>query len=145
MEIKLCSKCGKNPRHNKYWCQQCLKGKNHKVYLKNKDKYKKQAYKWRLDNYERSKEIRRNSNRKLRQLALDHYGRKCACCGETIEQFLGIDHIDGNGGKHRKEIGSSHIYSWLKINKYPKGFQTLCHNCNMAKGFYGQCPHKNGL
>lgn len=35
--------------------------------------------------------------------------------------------------------------SWLKTNGYPDGFQTLCHNCNMAKGFYGICPHKEKL
>lgn len=33
------------------------------------------------------------------------------------------------------------IEEWLKKNDYPKGFQILCHNCNMSKGFYGYCPH----
>lgn len=138
---KLCSKCEKNPRHDRYWCRKCLKEKGHRLYQANKEKYKKKAIQWRLDNYERSKEIRRNQNRKLRQSALDNYGRKCACCGEAEEKFLSIDHVNGGGRKHRKEIGSSHIYNWLKQNKYPKGFQILCHNCNMAKGFYGSCPH----
>jgi len=30
---------------------------------------------------------------------------------------------------------------WLRKYNYPKGFQVLCHNCNMAKRF-GVCPHK---
>lgn len=44
-------------------------------------------------------------------------------------------------GANRKEIKIS-IYRWLRINKYPKGFRTLCHNCNMSYGFYGYCPHQ---
>jgi len=33
------------------------------------------------------------------------------------------------------------MYVWLKRNYFPTGFQLLCHNCNLAKGFYGKCPH----
>jgi len=56
---------------------------------------------------------------------------------------LGIDHINGGGGKHRKEltIQGITIYIFLKRNNYPKEYQVLCHNCNLAKGFYGECPH----
>lgn len=56
--------------------------------------------------------------------------------------FLAIDHIDGGGTQHRKSTGSKYMMSWLKVHNYPPGFQTLCHNCNMAKGFYGKCPHR---
>ena len=31
---------------------------------------------------------------------------------------------------------------WIKKNNFPKGFQILCHNCNVAKGIYGECPHE---
>jgi hypothetical protein len=31
----------------------------------------------------------------------------------------------------------------VKAAGYPKDrYQLLCHNCNMAKGFYGLCPHQ---
>jgi radical SAM protein with 4Fe4S-binding SPASM domain len=31
----------------------------------------------------------------------------------------------------------------LKNNNYPKDlFRLLCHNCNMARGCYGYCPHE---
>ncbi len=79
---------------------------------------------------------------KERQMVYDHYGHSCACCGETTYEFLTIDHINGGGFKHRKEIGSSGICNWLIKNNFPEGFQVLCYNCNCAKGFYGQCPHK---
>ncbi len=85
---------------------------------------------------------KREYHAQLRIEVLDAYGSRCACCGETEPKFLAIDHIDGGGNAHRREIGvGSNIYSWLRQNGYPEGFQVLCHNCNNAKGFYGECPH----
>jgi len=74
----------------------------------------------------------------------NHYGWKCKCCKETIKEFLTIDHINNDGAQHRKKIGSWSIalYRWLVENNFPKGFQTLCFNCNFVKGMYGKCPHK---
>jgi hypothetical protein len=72
------------------------------------------------------------------------YGGKCACCGETEPLFLEIDHINGGGGKHRKEVpGGTAIYMWLREQGYPKGeFQLLCRNCNYGKHRNGGiCPH----
>jgi 5-methylcytosine-specific restriction endonuclease McrA len=77
----------------------------------------------------------------LRRAILEHYGNCCVCCGETIPEFLAIDHINGGGKKHRKETGSN-FYAWIIKNGFPKDLQILCHNCNLAKGFYGECPHK---
>lgn len=84
---------------------------------------------------------------KLRREALEAYGGEipeCVCCGEDIPAFLALDHIDGGGAAHRREIGSRNsntMFLWAKRNGYPPIFQVLCHNCNMAKGFYGRCPH----
>ena len=86
----------------------------------------------------------------LRKEVITMYGGKCACCGETEYKFLAIDHINNDGASHRKlisnnkprwKIGGAKICRWLKKHNYPNGFQILCHNCNMAKGFYGKCPH----
>lgn len=81
---------------------------------------------------------------KLKAETMAHYGgAKCNCCGESELQFLTIDHIHGGGRKHRRQIGQGKtIYSWLKNNGYPVGYQVLCYNCNCAKGFYGECPHE---
>lgn len=87
----------------------------------------------------------KENNQKRRMIVLQFYGGnppKCACCGEKEIKFLSIDHIKGGGTKHRKEMGvGKSIYPWLIRNNFPEGFQVLCHNCNMAKGFYGICPH----
>lgn len=80
--------------------------------------------------------------------ALTFYGNnppKCICCNETEIKFLVLDHINNDGKIHRLEIKERNIYQWLKSKKYPvelkERLQVLCHNCNMAKQFYGKCPH----
>lgn len=86
----------------------------------------------------------KQARRRLRQLVLDHYGRACTCCGESEELFLEIDHIENDGAAHRKEIGvSGQFYGWLRRNKFPPGYTTLCANCNHGKQRNGGiCPHK---
>jgi hypothetical protein len=106
---------------------------------------------WRVERYkklspdvlEAERKKGRERSRALREEVLRHYGGKCACCGELRSEFLAVDHIQGGGGKHRKEIGAGTAYfSWLKKNSYPSGYRILCHNCNMAVAFYGHCPHQ---
>ena len=85
----------------------------------------------------------RDYQRRARAIVLKHYGSKCACCGEKQVEFLAIDHINNDGAKHRREVGSRNISTWLIANKFPLGFQILCHNCNYAKSLRGQCPHQS--
>ena len=83
---------------------------------------------------------RNSHNARLRLKVLKHYGGSCACCGETNEKFLAMDHVNDDGADHRKETRYSNLYSWLNANGMPPGFQVLCHNCNYAKS-RGGCPH----
>lgn len=67
-----------------------------------------------------------------KELVLTHYGKgKCACvlCGFDDIRALSIDHINGNGLEHRKQMHASNIYRWLVREGFPKGFRTLCMNC----------------
>lgn len=102
---------------------------------------------WIKKNPERQKLNLKRYRDKLRVNALSYYSNndiKCNCCGEKEINFMCLDHINNDGNKHRKKIfnkNTGSISSWLKSNNYPPGFQVLCHNCNMAKGFYGVCPH----
>lgn len=85
---------------------------------------------------------------KNKLIVLTHYGGnppKCACCGETHIEFLTIDHINGGGCKHRKQIGTNNINRWLIKNNFPEGYRVLCMNCNTSRGFYGYCPHQEGM
>ena len=95
----------------------------------------------------------RERNRLSRLTVLKFYSSEiphCACCGEKEIKFLSIDHINGGGSQHRRSMGmkkgkGGNINHWIIKNNFPTGFQVLCHNCNMAKGFYGECPHKSLL
>ena len=82
--------------------------------------------------------------RRVRDKVLTAYGDRCACCGETRREFLSIDHING-GRAHQRSLGmqgkGSNFLTWIVRNDFPDILQILCHNCNMAKGAYGQCPH----
>lgn len=79
---------------------------------------------------------------------LKHYGGdppKCACCKEHRVQFLAVDHIKRDGAEHRRQLnikGGNVFYGWLVKNAFPPGFRVLCHNCNMALGIWGVCPHE---
>lgn len=70
---------------------------------------------------------------------LTHYGNnecKCVKCGFGDIRALSIDHINGNGAEHRKEnknVRGNHVYEWLRKNKFPEGYQTLCMNCQLIK------------
>ena len=87
---------------------------------------------------------RRNYYREYRRRVLGAYSdgiMKCRCCGEGTYEFLSIDHIDGGGSAHRRTLGSKYIYSWLIQQGFPKGYQVLCHNCNMGRKINkGYCP-----
>ena len=80
----------------------------------------------------------------MRKRVFDHYGWSCACCGESVPEFLTIDHVNGDGAEHRREIGPGPAAShrWIIDRGFPDTFQTLCYNCNCAKHVYGTCPHQ---
>jgi hypothetical protein len=119
------------------------------------EKHKKELRAYALEYYNKHKEERKEKVKEYdrqrtlneNKLVFDHYGWKCICCGETEPTFLTIDHIEGNGTKHIKSIGG-HFHRWLIKNNFPKGYQTLCYNCNCSrdKNKDRQCVHtKNNL
>lgn len=124
----LCSQCGNRPPEgNGKRCQVCIDKRND----------------WYQDSTTQVKDkVRRDGNRKA---VLEHYGQECVCCREIELCFLAIDHIDGKGSTHRKEINKhgSGFFKWLVDNDFPEGFRVLCHNCNMGAYLNGGiCPHK---
>jgi hypothetical protein len=79
----------------------------------------------------------------LRAEVIAAYGGRCACCGNDFRPHLAIDHIDGGGAEERRQATSSSIYRRLRraarAGRPDPGYQVLCHNCNMAKHWYGRC------
>ena len=123
---------------------------NQRYYKRNVVDMRARSTRWYQEHPEQARERYKAWLVKLRNGVFEHYGTKCACCGETERVFLTIDHVDGGGNQHRKTLrpSGSHkassvdFYRWLRKNKYPKGFQTLCRNCNVAKYRFGICPHE---
>lgn len=116
-----CPDCGcRKPRAGKQTCEVC---------------HKSDQIRWR------------NRYQKYKELVFSHYGNKCMCCGETMKEFLTIDHINNDGAEHRRKINmksGSRIYIWIVKNGFPKDLQILCWNCNCGKRVNkGICPHKN--
>ncbi len=141
-----------------------IKKQKHESYLRNKEKVKQRVKEYKQNNKDkvrarqkkymqqpnvksRFNKYNREWSKKRREIVISHYGGVCACCEESQIEFLSMDHINGDGAKHRRELkknGHIHIYDWLIKNNFPEGFQVLCMNCNWAKGKYGYCPHKHG-
>lgn len=98
-----------------------------------------------LEDHELAKKREREATNtvRIKKVVIDHYGGRCACCGEGSLEFLSIDHVNGDGGIHRASLSRQNIYAWLRKNNFPDKFElrVLCHNCNMACAHYGYCPH----
>ena len=102
----------------------------------------------------------------LRMEVFPHYSKRhsnndvpcCRCCGEYSNmEFLAIDHILGKKVMdtipelieldYSSKMKKTKLLNWIKNNNYLSNLQTeyfqiLCHNCNVAKGVYGKCPHE---
>jgi len=82
---------------------------------------------------ERAKYLRQ-FKRKHKLEYIDEYGGKCIICGEDRWEFLTVDHVNGNGSRHRKLLGNRSgtvFYAWLKQQGWPKDdYRLLCFNCN---------------
>lgn len=94
----------------------------------------------------RARKIAREGNDRARADALKAFGNACACCGETYEPFLALDHVQGGGGKERKQFPHSRmLYRWVAKQGFPKDrYQLLCHNCNFCKGAGPACTCDRG-
>ncbi len=114
--------------------------------LRNPEKTKEYHRRWLERHPERRKEVARNwrrrnnpkvnayafvARRKLKSAVVKIYGGACACCGESEQIFLTIDHTNGNGRAHRKEMGNNdNLYRLLIRNGKPlPDYRLMCWNC----------------
>ncbi len=129
---------------------------NHKYYIEHREYFRQKRLEWGLSHpnyYQENNSIYKLNSKRRNQRAdvqaeilqkyterkiivLTYYGNgKCACvlCGFEDVRALSIDHINGGGTEHRRQIHKN-MYRWLVDNNYPKGYQTLCMNCQFIKG-----------
>jgi hypothetical protein len=152
---KYCLSCSPRGRHNTRkleqidrddsptkFCPQCkLEKPNAEFYLR-ADHRRSHSWCKRCNNDDRKARFRQD-----RYDALFHYSGgdiRCVCCGERTIEFLGLDHVNDDGAEHRRAVGGGGrpFYTWLRKTAYTyDALAVMCHNCNMARAMYGQCPH----
>ena len=117
-----------------------------RIMLVNSPEYKNYMKKYSRE-YRSNEEYKKRKNKKTRESRallrleiLNHYSNEaliCARCGFGDVRALDLDHMDNNGCDHRKAIGrrgaTYDIYSQLKREGFPEGYQVLCRNCNWIK------------
>ena len=150
-----------------------VKAKNRAYSQRPENKAKQKARDSRPDAVARRKALystpeykaKRKSNRNSERLEVLQYYSKllsksnipcCRCCGENFHiDFLAVDHIAGikkmdfepelvKSG-YSSSMGGTNLMHWIIANNFPTGFQILCHNCNVAKGYSknkNKCPHE---
>lgn len=78
---------------------------------------------------------------RLKDEFFEHYGDKCAMCGESDKRVLTVDHINDDGADHRRRVGDNTycVIRDLKVRNWPETeVQTLCYNCNAIKKMENQ-------
>ncbi len=129
-EAGLC-RCGGILLGNKKCCEYCLE------------------YRKSYGKSDEGKAARKRVTKTLKLEAIEAYGGQvCRCCGETLVEFLTLDHVNGDGAEHRKSNPNAatgrNFYLWLKRKGYPQelNLRILCMNCNFSRGTHGYCPHE---
>lgn len=110
-------------------------------YNQHKEQISKRSKLWHQANRGRVLVRRRELDRLLKYEVLTRYSMRdfpqCTICGISDIDVLNIDHIENGGRKHGESISGGalgqNLYRWLKRNDYPRGFQSLCANCNLKK------------
>jgi len=111
-------------------------------YHENVEESRRKIKEYYRKNIEKKRQYARKYNKKLRQIVVKGYGGKCSCCGENNFEFLALDHVNGGGNKERiNGVHSYTVYRRVIKENFPSEYRILCHNCNLALGFYGYCPH----
>lgn len=107
----------------------------------NGDKIRAYQAKYYKEHKTPEKERRHVAQVSWKERFIEMYGGECSCCGETVIEFLTIDHVQGQAGKKYREC-STRAYKHAAKEYRPDLFRVLCMNCNMAVRWGRICPHQ---
>ena len=152
MDDKQCKRCGEVKPYADFWfngtaanggniCKDCKRLRDAAHREANRDAYRESRRRWSANNPDREREARKRYARQLRDAIRAAYGPDCQCCGESEDAFLTLDHIEGGGSAHRKELNGK-VHQHLRREGFPPGYRILCWNCNWAYRLAGTCPHQ---
>jgi hypothetical protein len=94
------------------------------------------AKKYYQEHKEKIKHYQQRRNHEIKKQVFEHYFVEIRCenCGIDNLLLLDIHHIDGDGGKHRKETstttGSSYHYQLIQEGYPILNVKCLCANCH---------------
>lgn len=148
--MKICRRCNKEKSDEEFykikkskdgldsWCKSCKNKYNRKYSEKwnRNPKNKRKRKKWKNKWYKFHKLYHKEHHLTNSIIVLQVYSdgkMKCEICDEDDIDVLTIDHIDGGGTEHRKNINigaGSGFKRWLIKNNFPSGYRVLCRNCN---------------
>jgi hypothetical protein len=97
---------------------------------KDKELYKGQRKRY-ADNYFQA----------LKARFIELYGGRCECCGESIKEFICLDHIKGVNRKYKHETGANAYIRAIREHDTTE-YRILCNNCNQATRLGRICPHQ---
>src|SRR5579872_116651 len=153
--IKSSRKCIRCRRYKPEWmfvgpdglvaggCTECRE-KRMLEYYNNREHNLEVGKQYSKKNVDKIQKNARISAKYIRLRVLEHYGKYCECCGEDQIEFLAVDHI--NGFPEGKKRTGARLWRWLIKNLFPKGFRTLCCNCNFGRYVNGgECPHQTRI
>lgn len=111
-----------------------IKGKAREYYYDNLEENRMKA----RERYRGNRERQRKYRIGIKQEVLTYYGNgvlACVRCGFDDIRALSIDHIMGKGTEEKRKLHMQGVafYNYLKKGGYPKGYQTLCMNCQFIK------------
>jgi hypothetical protein len=145
MRSEFCFTCRVLPRNgNSSYCRKCRA-----IYLREWAKKNTRSIRAATRSYRhRHKDVlaRQNYDAKMKRRfkCRQLLGGVCACCGETRDSFLDIDHIHGGGSQQRKLHGPHRTYAEVLSMENPRSkYQLLCSNCNQSKRRLGRCEHES--
>lgn len=126
---------------DKIICKSCRNTKEISEFYRSKREKNGVEYQCKECSSKRQKDLRKKNWEKI----LNHYGKKCFCSGEKHQEFLTIDHVEGDGAEHRRKLNRGRLYAHIVRENFPNKFRVACMNCNFAIGVHGSCPHNNKI
>jgi hypothetical protein len=137
-----------HPFNEKRKCPTCLKEAHKRWKSAHPDREKEVRRNHYNKHKERSRKLSREKRFLLKIEVLTQYSpnKVLGCCWMDCNihdvDMLSLDHIENNGAKERREQygdnkgfsgGSTRVYSRVKREGFPEGFQTLCMNHQWKK------------
>jgi len=142
---KQCTKCKKKLNRNLFFrdiqkkdgltssCKECVRRQTILSYDKRREKALEYAKKYYTKNKKKQIERQKVARKKLVSEIFEMLGNKCKICDFNNKIALQVDHLNGNGYKHRKISGGGMTY-YRQIKSKIEDYQLLCANCNFIEG-----------